>query len=158
MATILHLPNEILLNILNYLYYVDNTFNIHGNKNDLLASRVACKRLARIGKHLSFEHITFINDIKGYKRLILLAQSIAANSVRRLSCCFQNFDTLTTRDVDLLFHGNRRFNEQQINDMYQLQYLPRNRNQARLQARGLDIGVINKVIPSFERLRAINMM
>jgi hypothetical protein len=103
MATILHLPDEILLRIFDFLYYVDDNFNIYGNKNDLLASRLVCKRLATIGKHLSFEHITFINDVKGYKRLLILSQSSAANSIRRLSCYFQAFDIVITEYVDRVF-------------------------------------------------------
>jgi hypothetical protein len=157
MATILHLPDEILLKIFDFLYYVDDNFNIYGNKNDLLASRLVCKRLATIGKRLSFEHITFINDIKGYKRLLILSQSSVANSVRRLSCYFQAFDTVTTEYVDRIF-GWGHSDMHKVNKMYELQYLPRNRHQTRLQARGLDIGVLNKAIPSFERLRAVNIM
>jgi hypothetical protein len=156
MATILHLPDEILLRIFDFLYYVDDNFNIYGNKNDLLASRLVCKRLATIGKHLSFEHITFINDVKGYKRLLILSQSSAANSIRRLSCYFQAFDTVTTEYVDRVL-GWGQLDMHKVNEMYNLQYLPRNRQQTRLQARGLDTGVINKAIPSFERLRAINI-
>lgn len=157
MATILHLPDEILLKIFDFLYYVDDNFKIYGNKNDLLASRLVCKRLATIGKRLSFEHITFINDIKGYKRLLILSQSPAANNVRRLSCYFQAFDTVTTEYVDRVF-GWGHFDMQKVHEMYELQYLPRNRQQTRLQARGLDMGVLNKAIPSFERLRAVNIM
>jgi hypothetical protein len=153
----LHLPDEILLKIFDFLYYVDNNFNIYGNKNNLLASRLVCKRLATIGKHLSFEHITFINDIKGYKRLLILSQSSAANSVRRLSCYFQAFDTVTTEYVDQIF-GFGHHDMHKVNEMYELQYLPRNRQQTRLQARGGDTGVLNKAIPSFERLSAINIM
>jgi hypothetical protein len=153
MAIILHFPDEILLKIFDFLYYVDDNFNIHGNKNDLLASRLVCKRLATIGRHLSFEHITFINDVEGYKRLLILSQSSAAHSVRRLSCYFQAFDTVTTQYVNRTWGFDAK-----INEMYKLQYLPRNRQQTRLQARGLDIGVLNKAIPSFERLRAVNIM
>jgi hypothetical protein len=113
MATILHLLDEILLKIFDFLYFVDDNFNIHGNKNDLLESRLVCKRLATIGQHLSFEHITFINDVEGYKRLLILSQSSAAHSVRRLSCYFQAFDTpLTTEDV---YRDIDKFNE-----MYEL--------------------------------------
>jgi hypothetical protein len=72
MAIILHLPDEILLNIFDFLYYINNNFNIYSNKNNLLASRLIYKRLVIIEKYLSFEYITFINNIKGYKRLLIL--------------------------------------------------------------------------------------
>ena len=108
MSTILYLPDEILLNIFYLLYYIDDNFNIYGNKNDLLTSRLVCKRLGIIGESLSFEHITFINDIEGYKRLLLLSQSTAANSVRRLSCRFQAFDTITAMISYLVFRRQNR--------------------------------------------------
>jgi hypothetical protein len=72
MATILHLPDEILLKILDFLYYIDDNFHIHSKKNDFLNSCLACKRLATIGHNLAFKYITFINDIKGYKKLLIL--------------------------------------------------------------------------------------
>jgi hypothetical protein len=45
-----------------------------------------------------------------------------------------------------------------VNEIYKLQYLPHNQQQTRLQARGLDISVLNKAIPLFERLYAINII
>jgi len=85
-----------------------------------------CKRLATIGKGLSFKHITFINNIKGYKKLLILLQSLAANSVRRLSCYFQAFDIVITEYVNRIF-GFGYDNMHKVNEIYKLQYLPRNR-------------------------------
>jgi hypothetical protein len=72
MAIILYLLDEILLKIFDFLYFVDDNFNIYSNKNNLLESRLIYKRLAIIRQYLSFKHITFINNIKGYKRLLIL--------------------------------------------------------------------------------------
>ena len=46
MAIILYLLDEILLKIFNFLYFVDNNFNIYNNKNNLLESCLIYKRLA----------------------------------------------------------------------------------------------------------------
>lgn len=66
----LQIPDEIILRIIEGLYYVDDIFYTYGEKADLLAIRSACKRLARLGQGLAFENITFIQDEKGYDRLL----------------------------------------------------------------------------------------
>jgi hypothetical protein len=55
----LQLPNDVMLSILEPLYYIDKNLNIYGGKDDLLASRAACRRLADIGRGLAFGHIIF---------------------------------------------------------------------------------------------------
>lgn len=54
------LSDEVLLMILENLYYVDDNLDISGQKNDLLSTRAVCRRLANIGQDLSFKYITFI--------------------------------------------------------------------------------------------------
>jgi hypothetical protein len=71
----LQLPSEVLLKILGYLYYIDHEFCIYSKKADLLASRLACRRLVDIGQNLAFKHITFIQDEEGYKRLLEMSRS-----------------------------------------------------------------------------------
>ena len=63
----LQLPDEVLLKILGYLYYIDHEFCMYGKKADLLACRLACRRLADIGQNLAFEHITFVQDEEDYQ-------------------------------------------------------------------------------------------
>jgi hypothetical protein len=55
----LQLPNDVMLSILEPLYYIDKNLNIYDGKDDLLASRAACRRLADIGRGLAFGHIIF---------------------------------------------------------------------------------------------------
>ena len=43
-------------------------------------------------------------------------------------------------------------------ETHELQYLPRNRQQNRLHARGLDVGILREAIPLFQRLCAVNIV
>jgi hypothetical protein len=69
----LRLSNELLLKILKYLYFLD-PFVQWGQKEDLLASRAACRRLADIGTNLAFEHITLIHGERSYANLLQIVQ------------------------------------------------------------------------------------
>lgn len=46
--TMLRLPNEVLVCILNNLYHVYDGWETHGSKDDLLSTRGVCRRLALI--------------------------------------------------------------------------------------------------------------
>lgn len=57
----LPLSNDILLQILKYLYYLTPDCDPCGEKEDLLATRAVCRRLAEIGASLAFEHVTIVH-------------------------------------------------------------------------------------------------
>ncbi|KAH8799384.1 hypothetical protein F5884DRAFT_811725, partial [Xylogone sp. PMI_703] len=90
----LRLPDEILLEILKYLHYVDTDFSVHGKKDDLLSSRATCKRLAIVGQGLAFEHVTFTQRKGSYAALLKMSKfPCACKAIRRLTCSFEAFQT-----------------------------------------------------------------
>jgi hypothetical protein len=88
MARLLSLPDEILLEILDFLYLVDDSFIQYGDKNDIVATRLVCRRLAMVGD-IIFEHIKFLVDDVGFLRLLELSRSSLCKRVRKLSCYFE---------------------------------------------------------------------
>ena len=62
MAMRLRLLNEVLLEILENLYFVDQNSELYGDKNDLLSARVVCQRLASVGQDFAFKHIPMFDD------------------------------------------------------------------------------------------------
>ncbi len=87
----LRLPNEILVSILRYLHHVDENWEVHGTRKDLLSARAACRRLANFGAPLAFRHVTVVQDEEGYQRLRELSKSNHRTYVRHLTYSFEDF-------------------------------------------------------------------
>jgi len=89
MSLLLSMPVEILLYIQSFLYTLDNNFDHYGNKNNILSTRATCRQLAVIGEVAIFEHIKFVPDDEGFRRLSELAKSRLCRHVRMISCHFE---------------------------------------------------------------------
>jgi hypothetical protein len=156
----LQLPNEVLLKILEYLYYIDHEFCIYGEKADLLASRLACRRLADIGQNLAFEHITFIQDEEGYKRLLEMSRSAyTCPSVQRLTCYFEDYETSRTPEAFAASRGidRERGAVEEFNKVYE-KYCRSRQYQDLLEEDNVDIASLGTAIPRFYRLRSIKIL
>jgi hypothetical protein len=71
----LRLPNEILLNISNCLFYIDDEFHTLGDKRALSALRLTCRRLANVCQSLVFKHVSLSHSEGGLARLVEMATS-----------------------------------------------------------------------------------
>ena len=158
--TMLRLSDEVLLLILECLYYVDGDFCIHGEKDDLLASRATCRRFAHLGQGLAFKHITFVQDEEGYKRLLELSRSpYVCQRVQHLTCYFADFEAGRTRTKLAKSRGiNRRsWTREEFNDMYE-EYCRARQHQELLEDGNLDIASLAAALPRFRRLRSIKIL
>jgi hypothetical protein len=68
-------PNEILLNISNGLFHIDDEFHTVRDKDDLLALRLTCRRLADFCQSLVFKHINLSHSEGGFERLVRMTTS-----------------------------------------------------------------------------------
>ncbi|KAN0114383.1 hypothetical protein V8E51_003927 [Hyaloscypha variabilis] len=82
----LQLSNEVLLMILELLCSVKD-LKTYGEKQDLLACRGTCRRLANVGQGLAFAHISFAQGAEGYERLLKISKSPSlCDNNRHLTC------------------------------------------------------------------------
>ena len=119
----LRLSNELLLKIIKYLYFLDPDFVQWGQKEDLLATRAACRRLANIGTSLAFEHITFIHGEQGYANLLQMSRSPQlCQSVRRLTFSFKSFNVDPTleqfKDSRGIYIDSNQPTAEELNELY----------------------------------------
>ena len=89
MALLLSLPVEILLYVVSFLYTIDDSLNRHGNKNNVLSIRLACRYLAAIGEAVIFRDNKVVQDDEGFRRLSELAMSPLCRQVYIISCYFE---------------------------------------------------------------------
>lgn len=156
MASLLSLPDEILLMIFGNLYHVGHSSHQQSPKKDVLSSRLVCRRMAGIGQELAFEHIDFLQDEKGIKRLLELSKSPLCRLVKRLSCYFEALDSRRASSVDafrtwLRLDAFRTLEE--VQEMFEA-YCRESQYQCLLNRIGLDVAI---PLGQFQSLRAVEM-
>ena len=93
----LRLPNELLLNISNCLFYVDDELHTFGAKRDLLALRLTCRRLANFCRSLVFKHITITHRGGSFKKLNAMAACThVCGSIQCITYDFEDFGIYIT--------------------------------------------------------------
>lgn len=156
MASLLSLPDGILLMIFGNLYHVGHSSHQQSPKKDVLSSRLVCRRMAGIGQELAFEHIDFLQDEKGIKRLLELSKSPLCRLVKRLSCYFEALDSRRASSVDafrtwLRLDAFRTLEE--VQEMFEA-YCRESQYQCLLNRIGLDVAI---PLGQFQSLRAVEM-
>lgn len=119
----LRLSDKILPQILQYLYYLDPNFVPWGQKEDLLATRATCQRLADIGASLAFEHVTIIHRERDYTNFLQLSQTPhLCRSVRRLTFTFESFEIDPTPEQFECSRGIRinQHTPEEFNELYEI--------------------------------------
>lgn len=155
MALLLNLPDEILLMILYHLYTLDNDFIQHGDKIDVLSTRLVCRRLGKIGESIAFKQIKFLEDDEGFRRLFQLARSPLCKLVRVFSCYFEVYRT----EVSSSLTSSSGLD---INMLSEKQEMPgKHKREHRFQnlLRLVDEGITDlaDILSRFENLRAIKI-
>ncbi|KAH7330030.1 hypothetical protein BKA65DRAFT_565066 [Rhexocercosporidium sp. MPI-PUGE-AT-0058] len=156
----LRLSDEILLQILKYLYYLDPDFVPCGQKEDLLATRAVCRRLAEIGASLAFEHVTIVHGERNYTSFLQMSRTpYLCQSVRRLTFTFESFEVDPTpekfedcRGIRLEQYSPEEFNELYENFCYGCEH------QRQIEKSNLDIASLAGAMPQYRRLRSVRIL
>ncbi|KAH6672613.1 hypothetical protein B0J14DRAFT_655484 [Halenospora varia] len=158
----LRLSDEILLTILKYLYYLDPNFVRWGQKEDLLATRAACRRLANIGTSLAFEHVTLIHGERNYATFLQMSRSPhLCQSVRRLTFTFESFEVDPTPEQFEYSRGIYKDSDQhtpeELNELYKT-YCHGCEHQKHIEESNVDIASLAAAIPQYRTLRSVRVL
>ena len=159
MATILHLPDEILLSILKILYFVSGDSKVCGDKSDILPVRLVYTRLARVEATLAFRRITFVQDEEGMIRLLELSESPIRQCVRHLVCCFEDHNANLASSVNTFIESFKLGElasevQKELFDQYRRNYM----YQSFLEDRNLDVVWLAASLSRLPNLRAITIL
>lgn len=157
----LHLPNEILIHVLELLHYVDEEWLPHGDKEDLLSARLVCRRLAHIGASLAFRHITFFPDEEGFTRLHALSLSDHRLKVNMINYTFEDFrdDDLSADEFDLYLRENARGRQSRWTSTLETyeEYRAAQQYQSDMQDSHLDVAHLTSAFALLENLQSIHI-
>lgn len=157
----LRLPNETLVYILQDLYHVSDNFQRHGNKGDLLSIRTVCKRLADVGAHLAFRHITLKHQTQSYQKILAFSESAHKGKVRYITYSFEDFeDECIPREEFsdyITQHAPLSEGHFSVAELDQLQrdYCCRQSDMCYLESTGLDTACLTVILPRLISLRSI---
>lgn len=156
----LQLCDEILLQTLKYLYYLDPNFVRWAEKDDLLATRAACRRLGNIGIGLAFEHLTVVHGERGYATFLQMSRRpYLCHSVQRLTFTFQSFEVDPTLEQFVYSRGISMDSNtpKEPNKLYQT-YCHNCEHQKHLEESNVDIASLAAAIPQLRTLRSIRVL
>jgi hypothetical protein len=143
--------------VLGLLYSVDKNFNTYSNKEDLFASRAACRKLAGLGQSLAFKCITFIQDEEGYKRLLEISKSEhVCGRIQRLACYFIDYEADPTPEQFDRFWGIFGWRQKYFYKAYK-EYCRDYQYQQRLEDENMDVAILAAVLPSLRNLRSMRI-
>jgi hypothetical protein len=155
----LRLPNEILLNISNCLFYIDDDFHTLGDKGALLALRLTCRRLADFCQSLVFKHVSLSHSKGGFTRLVEMATSKHIyKSVQGITYDFQDFGIhITTSEyAELLGVSEADLTVDDIEE-YKTDYT-RCQERDPLEETNIDISRLAAALRHFLSLRSIRLI
>jgi hypothetical protein len=138
----LQLPNDILLDILEYLLHFD-----------LLALRLTCKRLANLCQSLVFKHVLLTHGEGGIKALLAMTTSTKiCRSVQRITYDFDDFGIPRYTDEYSELLGIKEAGVTVTNPRLHDKYYSEYRG---LGEKDIDVRRLAAALPHFHRLRSI---
>lgn len=153
------LSDEILLTILELLYYSRGDFTRYGKKRDLLACRATCRRLRDLGQSLAFTHISFMHDEEGYTKLLEISKSVhLCHTIRYITCSFENLEARLTPEQFARFMGlNTVRTQREPNDRYE-EYHCRYQSRQYFESNNVHIASLVAALPRFGNLHTVRIL
>jgi hypothetical protein len=155
----LRLPNEILLNISNCLFYIDGEFHTLSDKGALLALRLACRRFTDFCQSLVFKHVSLSYSEGGFTRLVEMAPSKhICRSVQGITYDFEDFGLHITASeyAELLGVWKPDLTVDDIEECKTDYARCQDRNP--LEENNIDVSRLAAALRNFRRLRSIRLI